>query len=134
MASTEVEHVVTLNLNDVPPSLNRIGMRGSHWATTEKKKQWQHDLGFMLMAEKLPRGLERVTATASLRFPKANRRDEGNFSWLLEKALGDALQEGGWLQDDTPDQYRFRGLVFEAERGPKRTLVTVAGIKVVHAA
>ncbi|HEX4305299.1 MAG TPA: hypothetical protein VHZ54_04630 [Solirubrobacterales bacterium] len=31
---------------------------------------------------------------------------------MLEKALGDALVEGGWLADDTPDHYRFGAVDF----------------------
>lgn len=59
------------------------------------------------MIAQVPRGLESVTATAELRFKQRRRRDEGNFRVILEKALGDALVEGGWLADDTADHFRF---------------------------
>jgi hypothetical protein len=134
LRGSEVESVVTLELGDVPPSLNRVGSRGSHWAYDDKKRQWQTDLGLLLMAAKLPRGLERVEASASLRFPTVKRRDEGNFSWMLEKALGDALTEGRWLKDDQAGMYSFTGITFEDELGPKRSLVTVTGIRLVPAA
>ncbi len=77
------------------------------------------------MAAKVPRGLHHVTANALLRFPTRRRRDEGNFRWLLEKALGDALQNGGWLPDDTPEFYLFGRCQFDPEPGPARTIVTI---------
>lgn len=59
--------------------------------------------------------------TASLRFPVKRRRDEGNFRALIEKALGDALQNGGWIPDDTPELYRFGELKFDDKTGPPQT-------------
>ena len=47
-----------------------------------------------------------------LRFPARRRRDSGNYRVMLEKALGDALVEGGWLPDDTPEHYEFGGVTF----------------------
>lgn len=112
----------------MPPSLNRTGTRGSWKVTSRHKRQWQGDLWSLLMAEQLPKGLKRVVASATLRFPTARRRDAGNFSWLLEKALGDALTQGGWLSDDTHDRFRFTGVTIESERGPARTIVTVTEV------
>jgi hypothetical protein len=51
-------------------------------------------------------------------------RDEGNFRFFLEKALGDALQNGGWLKNDTPDQYRFSTVDFEIG-DQKRTIIRI---------
>ena len=55
------------------------------------------------MEQRVPRGLASVKAKATIRFKQRRRRDEGNFRALLEKALGDVLQAGGYLTDDTPD-------------------------------
>jgi hypothetical protein len=97
------------------PSINSLfGQTSSRNRTfTKAKRKWQTLLGTLLMAEALPRGLSRVEATAVLSFPTRRRRDEGNFRALLEKALGDALVEGGWLADDTADQFRFGAIYFE---------------------
>lgn len=97
----------TLEVPGTPPSFNAIGYR-SHWAVGRRHKlQWQEWLSTALMVAQVPRGLKSVTATAELRFKQRRRRDEGNFRVILEKALGDALVEGGWLADDTADQFRF---------------------------
>lgn len=98
---------VTLSIPGTPPSLNAVGYR-SHWSVSRKHKmQWQGWCALALMEQKLPRRLKRVEATATLRFKQRRRRDEGNHRVLIEKALGDALVEGGWLPDDTSDLYSF---------------------------
>ena len=119
-------HTVELVYADVPPSLNRVGTRGSHWAVTSAKARWHSIFAVLLVEARLPRHLDVVEASAVLRFPTRRRRDEGNFRWLIEKALGDALVPR-WLPDDTPDRYRFFGVEFDPERGPRRTTLTVIG-------
>lgn len=97
----------TLSIPGTPPSFNKVGLH-SHWTVGRKAKQdWQHWISIALMEQRVPRGLSRVSATATIRFKQRRKRDEGNFRVILEKALGDALVEGGWLSDDTPDLYRF---------------------------
>lgn len=110
----------TLTLPYTPPSLNRHG-RAHPMAQHRHKTKLQADLEIALMEAAVPRGLERVVATAVLFFPLLRRRDEGNHRWLLEKALGDALTNGRWLPDDTPDRYTFPSLAFDA--GKPRTVV-----------
>jgi hypothetical protein len=124
--------VVVLDLPSTPPSLNQSG-RANHFAQARLKKNLERDLGVLLMASGLPRGLQRVEATAVLRFPVKRRRDEGNHRWMLEKALGDTLTAGGWLTDDTPDRYSFGALEFDADLGPARTLVTLTTPRVESA-
>lgn len=97
----------TLCIPGTPPSLNAVGYR-SHWAVGRKHKlQWQGYIALALMEQKVPRRLKRVEATATLRFKQRRRRDEGNHRVLVEKALGDALVEGGWLPDDDSELYSF---------------------------
>lgn len=113
-----------LVLHETPPSLNAVGSRGhSHWLYTNTKKRWQGNFGVALMAAKVPRKLKRVEASAVLRFRQKRKRDEGNFRTMLEKALGDMLTLGGWLDDDTPEQYSFKAVEFDPEKGPARTLI-----------
>jgi hypothetical protein len=118
--------VPTLDLTwrDVPPSLNREG-RSAPIAQHRIKKGLQATLEGLLMASALPRNLNRVEAWAVMRFPDARRRDEGNFRWMLEKSLGDALTNGRWLTDDTAEQYRFYLVKFDPEKGPRQTIITL---------
>ncbi len=110
---------VRIWIGDTPPSLNRVA--GNRWGWAKNKRRWQNDIALLLMAERLPRGLRRVEASAVLSFKQRRRRDEGNFRALLEKALGDAMVEGGWLPDDTPDHYRFGAVTFAL--GSPRTAI-----------
>lgn len=120
---------VILRYGDTPPSLNTIATRGNRWAVTRAKQRWEGIFMVLLMEksasynDKLPKRLARVQATAMLRFPTRHRRDEGNYRWMLEKALGDALQKGGYLADDTPEFYTFQSLAFDPERGKPETRI-----------
>jgi hypothetical protein len=109
-----------LVIDDVPPSLNTVAT--SHWRKYGRiKKAWQGYCEGALMAEAVPRRLKAVKAKAILTFPQDRRRDEGNFRFFVEKALGDALTNGGWLADDTAEQYTFGAIEFE--KGRKRTTI-----------
>ena len=113
----EVEAVMTYP--DTPPSFNAIGHSGSRWKWTRAKKDWQENMEVLLMAGKVPRGLRKVTARAVLSFPTKRRRDTVNYRTILEKCLGDALVNGRWLEDDTPNEFVFIGVTFA--EGPKQT-------------
>jgi hypothetical protein len=123
-----MSQIYELDIPDTPPSLNAasLGSRGAHMKFHRVKKQWQGYLLITFLETKLPKGLFTVHATALLRFPQRRKRDEGNFRFMLEKALGDALQINGHLEDDTPDQFTFGKLTFEEERGTPRTLVRLS--------
>lgn len=106
-----------LTLGMVPKSLNATT---GYLAFQREKKHWQthFEKCLMLVSTRLPRRFERVDAIGLVEFTTRRRRDEGNFRSVLEKALGDALTgepgvwpEGRWLPDDTPEHYRFGGLV-----------------------
>jgi hypothetical protein len=112
--------IIEVHYDDCPPSLNRVHSR--HWSAFRKEKQrWQRIWAGVLLLEGLPRPLETVFANASMRFPVRRPRDEGNFRWMLEKALGDALVEGRWLVDDTQERFSTGAVIFESEPGPHRT-------------
>ncbi len=110
---------------EVPPSLNAVGSRGGHWPYIKAKRHWE-DLLWPLLYTTLGVGHHLPTpvhASACLRFPTARRRDATNFSFLLDKALADAMQKRGYLADDTPEHYRWDGIVFDSQRGPAQTRV-----------
>jgi hypothetical protein len=116
---------IQLDIPDVPPSINKLAH--AHWRKWWKqKKAWQATLEMYLMSMGATRPLPSpVRVHGSLRFAVRRRRDEGNFRALLEKALGDALVNGGWIPDDTPEHFRFGKLSFEEETGQPRTLLTL---------
>lgn len=112
--------IYELEIPGTPLSKNKLDH--AHWSKVRQEKQaWEGHCLVALLHNRVPKGLSHVHATAELRFPTLRRRDEGNFRTMLEKALGDALQGGGWLADDTPDFFTFGELVFSAERGEPLT-------------
>ena len=119
--------IYELSIPEVPPSLNGMGFggRNSHMKLHRLKRKWEGLMQITLLEVRLPKGLSKVRATARLRFPVKRKRDEGNFRWLLEKALGDVLQSAGHLSDDTPDEFTFTGLDFDPVKGPPRTTITL---------
>lgn len=115
-----------LELQEVPPSLNTFGSvgGGTHHRYRRLKKEWQKSLGTALMLAGVPRANGKITASARMRFSRKAKRDEGNFRFLLEKALGDILVQGGWLaDDDTGDNYSFGRVIFEQATGSPLTVI-----------
>lgn len=120
--------VYTLDWPGLPKSMNRSrgGNQGraSVMKQAREKAELQDQLGIVMMVARVPRKpFMRIDASAVLRFPVHRERDEGNFRSALEKALGDALQDTGRLDGDTPDKFRFGSLEFDDELGPPRTLI-----------
>lgn len=111
-----------LTWDDTPPSMNTSasGYRGNPHKAARVKKTWEGVLMVMLLQGKVPKDMTWCQVSCELRFPQKRTRDEGNFRMLIEKALGDALQQGGYLVDDDPAHYRFTELSFDPERGPKQ--------------
>ena len=113
---------------EVPQSFNRTAY--AHWRTAHRAKaRLQTTLeGWLLACSELPRPVPggQVTAWAELRFQTRRRRDQGNYRTPLEKALGDALVNGGWIPDDTPDHFRFERLEIATDPGEPTTWITLA--------
>lgn len=114
-----------LEYDDCPPSLNKLSGHHYKGKYAGAKKRWEGIVAMLFMVGKVPRKLARVEVTAELRFPDKRTRDEGNFRFMLEKATGDALKKGGWLPDDGADMYQFGSVTFDAEKGRRRTRLTV---------
>lgn len=115
----------TLCIPGTPASFNSVGLR-SHWAVGRKHKlQWQQWLSIALMEQGVPRGLKSVSAKATIRFKQRRRRDEINFRPLIDKALGDTLVEGGWLEDDSPEYFRFGEVTLFAPVPRPETIVVL---------
>lgn len=113
-ARTAPEHL------GAPPSLNMFVSQqgaGNPMVYQGWKKAWSRALGAELVAAAVPRPLGRVVVEGRVCFPTRIRRDQGNYRFLLEKALGDTLTDGGWLADDDWSQYEFGNLAYVYEKG-----------------
>jgi hypothetical protein len=85
-----------------PPSMNEGGGGGAmDWRKYQGiKKAWMAVLAAKLAEECAGERWHAVTVECRIGFPTRTKRDEGNVRWMVEKALGDALVVGGWLEDD----------------------------------
>lgn len=101
----------------IPPSFNAGGSGGNHFIWQNLKGTWERLFAAKLTAAGLPLGLRRITVEGLMCFPDRGRRDQGNFRVVIEKALGDALVDGGWLEDDDWDRYEFGNLQRTYEKG-----------------
>jgi hypothetical protein len=108
-----------------PPSFNVGGSGFNRFVYQNVKKQWSEKIIAALEFAALPRPLGYVQVEGLLGFPDRTRRDQGNYRVLLEKVVGDALQEGGWLADDSWDFYEFGGLAYRYEKGEMWTKLMV---------
>lgn len=112
---------VQLVIEDTPPSLNDVVGQG-HWRRYHTvKKRWQLMLLERLADAELPRSLGRVLVEGTVTFPTRAKHDQGNYRFVVEKALGDALQHGGYLPDDSWEFYEFGNLHADYEKGVRRT-------------
>lgn len=111
----------------LPASFNRIGASGNWRAWQTSKKDWQGRMVKLIDDHELPQrtGLFART-TAILTVPDRRRRDAGNFGVVLEKALGDALQVAGVIEDDTPEHWSWTSVTFTHTPGRKATTLVVA--------
>lgn len=111
---------IVIEINQIPPSMNDIIGQGSRWRYTFEKKKW----GKLLTQALLDHGVgrcRRMLVEGQVTFPSRVKHDQGNYRFMLEKALGDALQAAGVLEDDDWDHYEFGGLHKAYEKGVRRT-------------
>lgn len=115
--------IYELSFPETPPSFNVVGHTGNRWTWTKEKRRWQENIEMGLMVEQVPRGMAFVKANATIRFPDSRKRDVVNYRTILEKCLGDALVNGGWISDDTPDEFHFDRVTFLTKGKPETTLI-----------
>jgi ribosomal protein L37E len=85
--------------------------------------KWAPVLAELLAASGLPKSLAQVMAEGEVSFGDAADRDAGNYRVMIEKALGDALVRGGYLESDTWARYEFGVLQRRDEPGVSRTRI-----------
>jgi len=108
-----------------PQSIRGFGSGANHFQYQTMKHKWQDRLTEMLFDAGVPTGLSHVLAEGQVCFPDRKKRDQGNYRFILEKALGDALVEGGWLPDDDWDHYEFGRLRYAYAKGDAWTALTI---------
>lgn len=84
-------------------------------------ESWKKVLAPLLAESGLPAGLAHVLVEGDVSFGDERARDQGNHRVLIEKAVGDALVEHGYLPSDSWAHYEFGGLARREEPGVNRT-------------
>jgi hypothetical protein len=107
-----------------PKSINVFGS-GNPKVYWQEKMRWQELLTAQLEGSGLLRPLARVMVEGEAVFPDRIKRDQGNHRVIVEKALGDALVVGGWLEDDDWSRYEFGNLFAAYEHGVSATRLTL---------
>lgn len=113
-----------------PPSFNDLGS-GDRWGYQAQKQKWTEFFEEALNASGLPRGLARVAVEGEWTFPrkpgKGGKRgpDQDNYRFPVSKALGDALENGGWLEGDYWLAYQFDGGSYRYEKGVEMLRLTI---------
>jgi hypothetical protein len=111
-----------------PSSFNVWSGQGDNGAMAYKgeKDKWQSILLNLLRASDLPTGLGGVYVEGEITFPEFREdRDQGNFRVMVEKALGDALQDGGYITNDNWTRYEFGQLSMRIAPGESATRLTI---------
>ena len=108
-----------------PQSIRGFGSGANHFQYQEMKHRWQDRLTVLLQAAGVPYRLDHVLAEGQVCFPDRKKRDQGNYRFILEKALGDALVLGGWLDNDDWDHYEFGRLRYAYDKGQAWTALTI---------
>jgi len=102
-----------------PPSMNILGL-GKPRVYQNLKETWEALLAGLLRESDLPRGLASVMVEGEVSFGDEDERDQGNHRMIVEKALGDALEAGEWIPNDSWDHYQFNGFRRIEEPGVSR--------------
>ena len=118
-------HLASVELANVPPSINRNTLSRDWRASRRHKRAWQADLERILMSAGLDRPILTVgplLVQVTLHFRDRRRRDSENYRVLLSKALGDALVNGRWMVDDTDAHWRLDVTVGDVRPAPATSI------------
>jgi hypothetical protein len=105
-------------------SVNAI-IGGSHFVYQNMLKGWKEALTIALEETVLPKPCKMILAEGVMCFPQNYNKgpDQGNHRFIVEKALGDALESGGWLENDKWTMYQFGNLDYEMIPGESWTKI-----------
>lgn len=112
----------TLIIPRIPISANKL-LR-MHWhPRADLLGEWKHDVGVLCKEAKIPM-LEHVTVGAVIYFKDKRTRDMDNFTFSLEKMLGDSLK-GIIIPDDDPRYLTWGSIEFLHDKLNPRTEVVL---------
>lgn len=114
-----------------PASTRTWGSGGNRGAYQTENDAWQAIFLDLLEKSGLPTGLKRVSVEAEYTWPKKMRIDKDNFRYPCSKFLGDALQAGGYIEDDNWDEenrvwrFSFDEIIPSFEKGIEQMVLTI---------
>lgn len=105
-----------------PASLNVFASSRNEFVYLSAKRAWEERLTELMDVSGMEKPFAgKVLVEGEMCFPDRGRRDQGNYRFIIEKALGDALTLGGWLEDDDWSRYEFGNLAHVYRRGESWT-------------
>ena len=111
-----------IEINDIPPSLNRFIGRNNVHAYRKAKREWD-DLVYLFAIQKRPREpYKRAEVHIKFIFPDRRKHDVGN----MEKFITDGLIKAGIIEDDNYMCIGELHLSGGYEAGVRKTIVGVA--------
>jgi hypothetical protein len=112
-----IEQTYVLTIKGAPKSINAGGggTRANHYAAAAEKKHWQGQFGLELMVAKVRRNMLFCGVTVTVRFKhrSGKGRDAENYRQPIIKPLLDALQAGGYLENDTEEFVKVHDVTLE---------------------
>lgn len=103
----DVERTYHFCVRDAPRSNNAGGggTRANKFVAAREKRRWEGLFLTELMVLKAEPFMQFCSADVAVHFKHRHHRDEENFRQAVVKPLGDALQKGGYLHDDTREWF-----------------------------
>lgn len=107
--------MTTLNysvvIRDAPKSVNQggAGSRQHPHQAAKEKRRWEALFLAEFMTAKVKKHMSHCAVDVTLHFRRRNHRDEENYRAGIIKPLGDALQQGQYLEDDTKQWFTVAG-------------------------
>lgn len=123
-----------------PPSSRVLGS-GDRFAYQTMKQMWQEQWIYLLERTDFPRGLGFIRAEGTITFGDRSHRDQGNFRFMIEKSLGDALQEARYFKskkngkpgEDDWAHFSFGDLHYNYEKDHEQLIIRLFGEWEPHA-
>lgn len=129
-------------------SVNSI-IGGGHFIYQSQLKGWKEAICLALVETELPKPCSRIYVQGTMCFPRKYNKgpDQGNHRFIVEKAMGDALENGygystgskkkgtyewhqvipgGWVKNDDWKTYEFSDLAYEMRPGESWTHLIIS--------